>query len=107
MIVRFDATVTTAQYLGKVNGGSLKCWGFFPFWIGKSRASLEGNQPNPTAANLSVKDGMYVANDPTISGNRYPMIMPWNGEVWVWNDGTQPGESPSNIAIIDMDNPCG
>ena len=109
MVVRFDASSGgTAQYLGKAAPGSvLKCWGFFPFWIGKSRASLESGQPNPTLANLTVRDGLYIKNDPTLSGQILPTVLPWNGEIWVWNDGSQPGESISNIVIVDLDNPCG
>lgn len=110
-IVRFDASSSGAgagaQYLGRLDNGYVKAWGFFPFWIGKTRGGLESPQPNPTAANLEVRDGLYIANDPTISGNRLPTIMPWTGEVWVLNSGLMPGESLSNVAIVDLEKQCG
>lgn len=110
-VVRFDASSSgagaSAQYLGKLDNGFIKAWGFFPFWIGKSRAGLESTQPNPTAANLDVRDGLYIQNDPAVSGNRYPAVFPWTGEVWVLNSGLQPNESLSNIAIVDLERQCG
>jgi hypothetical protein len=111
MIVRFDASSSgpgaTAQYLGRVQNGFVKAWGFFPFWIGKSRTGLESPQSNPTGANLEVREGMYIKNDPTISGNTYPVVMPWNGEIYVLNSGVSPGESLSNIVIVDVEGQCG
>lgn len=104
--VRFDQTVTTAQYQGKVNSGFIKVWGFFPFWISKTR-SVEQQQPNPTGANLEVRDGIYIKNDPTVSGSIYPVVMPWTGEVWLFNSGAMPGESLDNFVMIDLENQCG
>lgn len=87
-------------------GSVLKVWGHFPFWVGKDRASLESPQPNPTPANLEVRDGMYIANNPAISGIIKPVTIPWSGQVWVLNSGLMPGESLSNIVIVDVETPC-
>ncbi len=110
-VVRFDATSSgagaSAQYLGKLENGYIKAWGFFPFWVGKSRAGLESPQPNPTGANLEVRDGLYISNNPAISGNVYPAVLPWTGEVWVLNSGLMPGESLNNIGIVDLERQCG
>ena len=107
MIVAFNATnQSSAQYLGKLNSGFVKIWAFFPMWIGKTRAGLESPQPNPTAANLAVRDGMYITTN-AAGGSFQPVVLPWTGEVWVLNDGTQPNEQVNNIAILDLENPCG
>lgn len=97
-----------AQVIGQVlpPGSVLKVWGHFPFWIGKDRAGLESPQPNPTAANLEVRDGMYIANNFPQSGEIKPFLIPWSGQVWVLNSGLMPGESLSNIVIVDVEGPC-
>lgn len=82
-------------------------WGHFPFWVGKSQAGLQSPQPNPTASNLEVRDGVYFANNPVVSGKVEPFVIPWQGDVWVLNSGLMPGESISNIVILDSEVPCG
>lgn len=108
MIVSFNAGSSgSAQFIGKANNGYVKIWSFFPVWIGKSRAGLESPQPNPTAANLSVRDGMYIVTQGQTPGSFTPVVLPWTGDIYLLNDGTQPNEQINNIAIIDVENTCG
>lgn len=112
MVIRFDSSSSgagpTAQFFAKVPpGGLIKAWGFFPFWIGKTQAGLQSPNPNPTPTNLEVRDGFYISNNPAISGRIDPVVIPWEGEVWVLNSGLAPNESLSNIVVIDMEKPCG
>jgi hypothetical protein len=112
MVVKFDASSSgagpIAQFATSVpKGGLLKIWGFFPFWIGKTNVGLQSPMPNPTAANLEVRDGFYVSNNPAISGKIEPIVIPWDGELWILNSGLAPGESLNNIVIWDVEKACG
>ena len=108
MIINFDATNLGKPILLNSNvkpGGWLIIQSYSPIWVSTNPA-LANPQPFPQNTNLELRDGVYVdCFYESINGRPQPVVLPWNGPVYVLN-GKGAADNVLNAANIQIVQPC-
>jgi len=107
MIVKLDSdNAGKAVYCGSVNGYVI-LFAFGPVWIGTSKQELEAVYNDLSkwySASYEIRDGIYCAFMTGAMQYNMPLVLPWNGEVYLLR-GTA-GMDEDIVAFLKLVDVC-